>query len=107
MFFLTFSKEILFLSLAVCAITLTVFMVWFMYYLIQAVREVKQASSLLLDQVRVVEKWIKQIRRNLSVGFAVAGVVKEAAGSAKEFFDHWRSKLKKDDDNDDIFTKVK
>jgi hypothetical protein len=108
MFFLTYSQEILFLVLSVCSIAITVFLVWFLYYLIQASKEIRQASTLILEQTRIIEKWIKQIKRNLSVGIAVAGVVKEVAHSAKDFFDNWRnSSDKKDDEESEIFTNIR
>lgn len=104
MFIINYSQELLFITLAVCALALTIALVWFLYYLILAAKDVRQASTIILDQAMVIQKWIRLVKKNLSVGLAVAGVVKEAASSAKDFFTHWQESRKTDKVKEDIFS---
>jgi len=99
MFFITYSQNILFIVLAICVLWLTVVITMFMYYLILAAKEIHTASSIVQKQVEEIEKWIKRLKRNFGVGLAVVGLIKEAAGSAKDFFSNWQEKnsAKKED----------
>lgn len=86
MFFITYSQNLLFITLAVCALCLTAAITIFLYHLILAARDLRATADLAKRQVME----IKDLVDNLKSGFGVAGLllttIKEAVGSAKDFF---------------------
>ncbi len=92
MFFINYSQNLLFITLALCALCLTIVITIFFYHLILAARDLRATASLAKKQL--VE--IKELVDNLKSGFGIAGLlvttIKEAACSAKDFFANYSSK---------------
>ncbi len=62
----------------------------FLRYLILAAKEIHTTTSKVQAQVEEIEKWIKKLKRNFGIGLTAISVIKEAAGSAKDFFANWQ-----------------
>ncbi len=79
--FISNSQDILFLVLAFCALWLTAFLVWFLYYGVMSVRQIYQAISQIKARIEAIDEVISLVREKLSGGFSylsliVAGVRK-------------------------------
>ncbi|MFH0950859.1 MAG: hypothetical protein V1765_00080 [bacterium] len=81
MFLLTYSQDILYLVLAFCVLWLTVFLIWFVYYLIASIRQfylVTKAVKKKVDEVDEIMQMLKnRIERSSSyLSIIVDGVKK-------------------------------
>ncbi len=79
--FISNSQDILFLALALCAVWLTAFLAWFLYYAIMSVRQVYQAIRQVKSKIEAVDEIITMVREKISASTSyltliVAGVKK-------------------------------
>lgn len=75
------SQDVLFLALALCALWLTAFFAWFLYYAIMSVRQIYQAVKQIKSKIDAVDEIITMIREKISASTSyltliVAGVRK-------------------------------
>lgn len=86
------SRDILFIALSVCAVTLTVFSVWFLYYLISIVRDLRRTTQLLHDKVEQLGELLGMIKDRISDSAAalslLTSIIGKIAGS-------WQDRRKK------------
>jgi len=99
MFFITYSQQILHWVLSICALALTVALVWFLFYLVQAAKEIKVAAEIIRSRAHKIDKWFRDFKRNFGIGMAAMTIVKEAAHSAKDFFANWQASKESETDN--------
>jgi len=66
MFLLTYSQDILYLVLAFCVLWITVFLAWFIYYLIVTIRQFHKISQSVKKQVDQVEATITSLRQKIN-----------------------------------------
>ncbi len=79
--FISNSQDILFLALALCAVWLTAFLAWFLYYAIMSVRQLYQAIRQVKSKIEAVDEIITMVREKISASTSyltliVAGVKK-------------------------------
>ncbi len=60
------ARDILFLTLALCAAILTGFTAWFMYYLVKIFRTVTATVEDFRDRLRTIDEILQTIREKLS-----------------------------------------
>lgn len=60
------ARDILFLTLALCAAVLTVFTAWFMYYLVKIFRTVTATVEDFRDRLRTIDEILQTIKDKLS-----------------------------------------
>ena len=77
MFFINYSKDILYLVLAVCALWLTFFLTWLIYYLVTAARQLHQAAQIIKKQIEDVAGVIKKIKLAVELPTSIFGLVIE------------------------------
>ena len=75
------SQDILFYVLAVCAILITAFTCWLLYYIISIVRNVYNLTKLLKGKLEMVDEILKLIKNNLTsasnyINLIVSGIDK-------------------------------
>lgn len=78
------SRDILFLTLAVCAAVLTGFVAWFLFYLVKIFRTVTSTVEDFRDRLRTIDEILQTIREKLTSTHlqltAVAAGLKELIG---------------------------
>ena len=75
------SQDILFYTLAICAIALTAFTCWILYYVIAVIRNAYSATKSLKRKIDALDDILKSIKANLNnaanyVGLVVTGIDK-------------------------------
>ncbi len=75
------SQDILFLALALCALWLTAFIAWFLYYAIMSIKQVYEAIAQIKHKIDAVDEIITMLRDKISASTSyltliVAGVRK-------------------------------
>jgi len=66
MSFISTSQDVLFLVLAFCALWLTVFLVWFLYYAIMTVKQTYQTVHQIKNKIDAVDEVISFIREKVT-----------------------------------------
>jgi len=79
--FISDSKDILFLALAFCALWLTAFMVWLLYYAIMTFKQIYQSARQIKEKIQAVDEIITMIKEKITfttsyLSLIVAGVKK-------------------------------
>lgn len=77
MFFIDYSKDILYLVLAFCVLWITFFITWLIYYLVSAARQLHRASQAIKQQIEEVANVIKKIRLAIELPASVIGLAVE------------------------------
>ncbi len=75
------SKDLLFIVLSFCALWVTVFLCWLIYYLVSILRNTNTMVEELRDRFRGIEETMRAIRDRIehatsSMGFVSEGVIK-------------------------------
>ena len=89
--FISNSQDILFIVLAFCALWLTVFLVWFLYYAVMTIKQGYEAVRQTKEKIDMVDEVITTIREKVTstasyLTLIIAGVRKmiDLLGSNKE-----------------------
>ncbi len=72
---LTSSQDILFYVLALCAIVLTAFIAWLLYYFIAIIKNVYNLTQLLKGKLETVDEILKLIKNHLSSAASYVGLI--------------------------------
>lgn len=73
MFLINYSQDILYISLAFAVLWVTAFLTWFLYYLIMAAKDFRQAVKSIKARVDDFESAVLNLKRRLSgIGSAAA-----------------------------------
>lgn len=67
MFFINYSKDILYLVLAFCVLWLTFFLAWLFYYLIASARQIHKVVQLIKNEVEQISSVIHKIKSAIEV----------------------------------------
>jgi hypothetical protein len=75
------SKDLLFIVLSFCALWITVFLCWLIYYLVSILRNTNTMVEEMRDRFRGIEETMRSMRDRLehatsSLGFVSEGVIK-------------------------------
>ncbi len=78
------SQDILFYVLAICAIMLTAFTCWILYYIIAIIRNAYDATKSIKNKIDMLDDILKTIKANLNsaanyIGLVVTGIDKIVA----------------------------
>jgi len=89
--FISNSQDVLFLVLALCALWLTAFLAWFLFYAIMTVKQGYQAVRQIKSKIDAVDEIITLVREKITstasyMGIIISGVRKviELLGSSSE-----------------------
>jgi hypothetical protein len=77
MFLVNYSKDILYLVLAVCVLWLTFFLTWLIYHLVAAARQLHQAAQLIKKQVEEVAGVVKKIKLAIELPTSIFNLIVE------------------------------
>jgi hypothetical protein len=98
MFIFDHAKDIWYLVISLCAITVTTFISLILYHVMQAAREVEQAASGIKRQVDHIEEVITSFRTKVMSYVSYAAIAGQVAKKVTEYLksdDHWPHKNKK------------
>jgi len=95
MYLIQDSKDLLFVVIAFCALWLTVFMAWLIYYLAMIMRQVFQITKEMRERINKIDELIKTLKEKIehSASYLVlisegvkkiADIVKDKTGSKKK-----------------------
>lgn len=75
------SKDLLFITLAICALLFTAFSCWLIYYFIAIIRNVYTVTKSLKEKMELVEDILQTAKANISsaanyIGIVVSGIDK-------------------------------
>jgi hypothetical protein len=74
MCFVNYSKDVLYLVLSFCILWLTIFLTWFIYYLIKTVKDFYSVIKSAKDSVEQVENIVKLSKEKLLQAFSYISV---------------------------------
>lgn len=102
------SKDLLFIVLSFCALWITVFLCWLIYYIVSITRNANTVVEELRDRFRGIEEAIRSIRDRMehatsSLGFVSEGVIK----LIQYFITKRKSKFDTDDEEEVIIKRKK
>lgn len=86
------SRDILFIALALSALTITGFLAWFLYYLVAIVRDLRQTTKLLHEKVSEVGTILESIKERISESVSVLSLLTNAISTMVEKFRTRRAK---------------
>ncbi|MFH1427044.1 MAG: hypothetical protein ABIG60_00750 [Patescibacteria group bacterium] len=89
------SKDLLYIVIAFCILWLTVFVAWFIYYLIMIMRQVFQIIKEVREKINKVDKAIKDFKDKVEHGTAYLALISEGVKKLTKNFHEKGGKKKK------------
>ena len=86
MFLFTYSQDILYLVLAFCVLWLTVFLVWFVYYLIASIRQFHQITKSVKKQVDEVDAIMQMLKSRIERSSSYLSIIVEGVKKMVDIF---------------------
>jgi hypothetical protein len=77
MFFINYSKDILYLVLAFCVLWLTFFLAWLVYYLVASARQIHKATQMVKNEVEQISGIIHKIRSAFELPSSIIALIIE------------------------------
>ncbi|MFH1412616.1 MAG: hypothetical protein ABIG10_01130 [bacterium] len=77
MFFLNYSQDILYLVLAFCVLWLTVFLVWFVYYLIVTIRQFHTITRDMKKRIDKIDDIIRMTKEKIEHSASYLAIIVE------------------------------
>lgn len=94
------SKDVLFIVLALCALWLTVFSCWLLYYCIKILRDASKVIDSVQDRLRGIEEAVHMVKEKIENASSSMRVVVESAAMVVKYVLNRRAKKAENEDAD-------
>lgn len=86
MFLLTYSQDILYLVLAFCVLWLSVFLIWFVYYLIVSIRQFYQITKSVKRKVDEVDEVMNMLKSRIERSSSYLSIIVDGVKKMVDIF---------------------
>lgn len=94
------SKDVLFIVLALCALWLTVFSCWLLYYCIKILRDASKVIDSVQDRLRGIEEAVHMVKEKIENASSSMRIVVESAAMVVKYVLNRRAKKAENEDAD-------